>query len=284
MANAGIVLVLGATGNIGRHLLPQLVARGERVRATSRRPESESLPPEVEWVRFDHDDPSTFAAALAGVDRLFLLCPSGHVDSNAKLSAFLDLACRSVRKIVTLTAQGVELSDEIPHRKLELRVAKSGLAYVHLRPTWFADNFHTYWRNPIRRDGVIPLPAGAAKTAFIDARDIASCAAGVLTTEAFDGRTLVLTGGEALDYHQAAQVLTAAVGRPIQYRTIDKETFLRNAIADGVPPDYARMIVTLFGLVTMGVTAQVTDTVLEIGGKPPRTLSEYAVTYAHLLS
>jgi uncharacterized protein YbjT (DUF2867 family) len=126
------------------------------------------------------------------------------------LGPFVSEAARRRVRLVTMTASGVEYSDEIPLRKLELAVERSGTRYAHLRPSWFSQNFSTYWLAPILSDGVIALPAADARTTFIDVRDIGEAAASVLQNPARDGRAYTLTGPAALTYAEAAETLTRA--------------------------------------------------------------------------
>ena len=242
------ILVLGATGTVGSVLVSSLLARGEHVIAGVRSPEKLAPQAGLAARRFDYADPATFAPALAGVDRLFLLSPPGHADAYALVAPFLDVALPLVKKVVLMTASGVEYNDEIPLRKLELRVQASGVRHVLLRPTWFSDNFHTFWYAPISQAGVIPLPAADARTAFIDARDIAESAAAALTSDAFDGQAVTLTGPEALTYGEAAELLSQVSPRPIRYTPIDDESFRASLVQAGLPADYAGLLTGLFGL------------------------------------
>ncbi len=89
---------------------------------------------------------------------------------------------------------GVDANDAIPLRQLELRIEAAGVPYVLLRPNWFFDNLHGRWFTSISRAGQLALPAEAARTSFVDARDIADVAFVALTRPLLDGRALVLTG------------------------------------------------------------------------------------------
>ena len=99
---------------------------------------------------FDLAKPETYAAALAGVDRVYLLAPGGTVDVVSLAQPLIEAAAKQKAKVVLQTAIGVDSSDEIPFRKLELALIASGTPYVILRPNWFADNFHTYWIHGVK--------------------------------------------------------------------------------------------------------------------------------------
>jgi uncharacterized protein YbjT (DUF2867 family) len=266
---SGRILVLGATGTVGTPLVAELVARGEQVRAASRH----ATPvPGAEAVRFDHLDPSTHEAAFEGVDRAYVLIPAGYVNTLEILGPILDLAARKGVKVVMQSAFGVDADDSIPYRQAELRLERSGTPFVVLRPNWFMDNFQTYWGEGVRRRHAVAVPAGEGKTSFIDARDVALSGAAALSSDRFDGRAFNLTGPEALSYHEAAAVLSGALGRPVTYRPVDDESFVATATQAGLSEDYARFLAAIFHPVREGWAAAVTGDVQELTGQPPRDL------------
>jgi uncharacterized protein YbjT (DUF2867 family) len=158
---------------------------------------------------------------------------------------------------------------------VELALINSGTPYVILRPNWFADNFHSYWIHGVK-SGTIAVPAAEGKTSFIDARDIAASAAAALTSSQFDGKAFNLTGPEALDYGEAAAVLSRVIGRRIGYQPIDDESFIQGLTGAGIPPDYAGFLASIFHPVREGWTAAISPTVRELTGKQPRSLEAYA--------
>ena len=267
---SGKILVIGATGNVGAPLVAELLRRGEKVKAASRNANAR-FPSGAEAVRLDLADPGTLEPALAGVDRIYALAPAGSTDPLAPLTPVVEAAAARGIKVVLQTAMGVDADDNIPFRRLELLLERSGTPYVILRPNWFADNFVTYWGAGVR-EGEIRLPAGEGKTSFVDARDIAAAAAGALTSDKHDGKAFVLTGPAAASYAEAAELLSAALGRRITYRAVDDRTFVAEAVANGVPQDYAELLAVIFHPVAEGWTAAVTDAVETLSGKPPRSL------------
>jgi len=272
------ILVVGATGTVGSSVVETLAKGGHRVRAATRDPAKAKG---AEGVRFDYGDPSTFRPALEGAEGIFLLSPVGHANSHGLVAPFLAEATRSGAPIVTMTAAGVEYDDAVPLRKIELDVERSGAPHVFLRPSWFNQNFDTFWYPTIQSDGVIALPAADAKTAFIDARDIGEAAAAVLTNPAHYGKAYTLTGPEALTYAEAAAILSDVAGRTIRYEPIDDTRFAAALGAAGLPPDYAGLLVALFGFVRQGAASQVDPSLATILGRAPRTLKDYARDYAH---
>jgi uncharacterized protein YbjT (DUF2867 family) len=277
---SGRILVLGATGQIGRNLIGELVAKGETVRAASRGGQPVGG---AEGVRFDYTDHATHAAAFEGVDRVFALVPAGQLDSPGLLGPVIARAAAQGAKVVLMTAMGVDADESIPYRRAERLLEASGAPWVVLRPNWFMDNFHSYWLGDVKA-GLVTLPAGEGKTSFIDARDIAASAAAALTSDRADGRAFNLTGPEALSYHEAVAVLAEVAGRPIAYRPSDDESFVARMVRGGMPEDYARFLAAIFHPVREGWAAGVTGDVEELTGRAPRSLRDYARDAAGVLA
>ena len=276
----GKILVVGSTGTVGQHLVKLLSDAGEQVLAASTSPQKVPALPGVEPVRLDLKDAATYSAALDGVDRIFLLSPTGALDTYELLAPFIQQAVADrTRKIVFQTAIGVESSDDIPLRRVELLIEQSGAPYVHLRPNWFSDNFHSYWLDMVKA-GVIALPTGDARTSFIDARDIAASAAAVLQSERFDCRAFTLTGSESLTYAEAAAILSEVLGRTVTHVDVDEEIFIKSSLAAGNPEERARQLAMLLHVVKLGYVAQVTPDVEELTGRAPITVTQYARDYA----
>ncbi|MDR0225517.1 MAG: SDR family oxidoreductase [Burkholderiaceae bacterium] len=270
------ILVLGAGGNVGRPLVRALRSRGETVRAASR---SGAAVEGAEGVAFDITQPQGLTPALEGVSHAYLMLPAGHVQARDLLLPVVQaLAGRGI-KTVFQSVFGVDADDAIPYRQVELALQRSGTAHVILRPNWFADNFHTYWQQGVAR-GLIAVPAGQGRSSFIDVRDIAASAVAALTGERFDGQAFNLTGPEALDYGEAAQVLARVLGRSVSYRAVDDADFVAELSAAGVAPDYAGFLASIFHPVREGWTAAITDHVQLLTGRPPRTLRIYAEDHA----
>jgi uncharacterized protein YbjT (DUF2867 family) len=265
------ILVIGATGNVGRPLVKELVAKGESVKAASR----SGKPVEgAEGVAFDIAKPD-FNTLFAGVDRMFLMLPSGYSDSKGLLTPIVKAAAERKVKIVLQTAFGVNADDSIPYRQVELEVEKSGVPYVILRSNWFADNFQTFWKYGVTH-GQISVPAAEGKSSYIDTRDIAASAAAALTSSRFDNKAFDLTGPAALSYAEAAETLTAVLGKKITYQHMEPDAFIAMLAGAGVPRDYAAFVTSLFHPVREGWSAGVTDHVKQLTGRAPYSLRDYA--------
>jgi uncharacterized protein YbjT (DUF2867 family) len=272
--------IVGASGTVGSallHSLSGLIAAGDTIQAiTSDRAKAGRNVDGVSWVHLDLATGEGLTAALAATDRLFLLAPPGHPDQDRLLLPLISEAKRrGLQKVVLMTASGVESSDG-PMRRVELALESSGLPFNIVRPNWFMQNFHTFWRHPIVTQSALPLPAGDAPVSFIDGRDIGEVAARLLVDDHHSGRAFELTGPQALTHAEAAQVLSEAVGRKITYTDIEPPVFHADLVAAGLPSDYADLLVQLMAFVRAGYNARVTQDVEAVLGKPARSLAAYA--------
>lgn len=275
----GKILVLGATGNVGTSLVKALVEKGENVKAATR---SGKAVAGAEGVAFDYTDAATFGPAFEGVDRAYVMLPAGYVNARELLLPVIEAAAARKVKVVFQSVFGVDADDSIPYRQVEIALEKSGTRYVILRPNWFADNFHTYWKAGIDH-GTIAVPAAEGKSSFIDTRDIADSAAAALTSNAFDNKAFNLTGPEALGYAEAAKLLSEITGKPIAYQPVDDATFVGILTGAGVSDDYANFLAAIFHPVREGWTAPVSDAVQTLTGHAPRSLATYAIDNAAAL-
>ncbi|MFJ8657770.1 SDR family oxidoreductase [Streptomyces sp. NPDC093795] len=270
----------GATGNVGRHVVGQLLAAGAAVRALTRDPAAARLPAEAEVVGGDLTRPETVEPALKDVSALFLFPSPGT--AGPVLRAAKE---RGVRRVVLLSSSAVEYSTEgadnaivAYHKEIEREVEQSGLDWTFVRPGAFAVN-SLQWAPQIRADGVVRGPYAEAEMAPIHERDIADVAARVLLTDGHAGAKYVLTGPESLTQAEQARRIGAAVGRPVRYEELAPEVAREQMIRDQVPAEFADMLLD-FQAGLVGVPADVTATVEEVTGHPARTLDEWAADHA----
>ncbi len=269
VATSSRILVLGATGKTGSRVALKLADRGLCIRTAARR--GADIP-------FDWSEPSTFAAALRGISGVYLVSPVMRVDFAGAVSHFLDDAERAgVRHITYLSAYGVEHAPpEVALRAVELDLAsRPSLSHSIVRPAWFMQNFSETFLKPVNDE--IVVPCGTGSESFVSAEDIAAVAASTLSDPArHAGRAYAPTGSEALTFADAARLISAAVGRKISYRDIDREVWLRTMTAAGVPGEYGDVLRTLTETISKGHGSRPNDDVLEVTGAQPIRFEEFA--------
>jgi uncharacterized protein YbjT (DUF2867 family) len=217
------------------------------------------------------------APAFEGVQRAFLLAPPGYADQHAVLRPLIDEAQRrKLEKVVLMTALGANAVESAPLRRAEIALEQSGLPYAIVRPNWFMQNFHTFWLHGINTQGKILLPAGKARTSFIDARDIADVVVRLLTTDDLNNQAFDITGPQALDHDEVAAILSRVTGKTIRYQEITPQQMNQALLDAGLPADYAAFLVMILGFLAQGYSAGVNDQVEKLTGRQPRRFEAYA--------
>jgi uncharacterized protein YbjT (DUF2867 family) len=268
----GVVLVTGATGTVGRYVAAGLDSQGVPLRRAVREVgETQG----EQSCRFDFADTSTWAPALEGVDRVFLMRPPAISDIKGVIRPFIaELARRGIRQTVVLSLMGV--NPAMPHYRLEQDVKAAGLPATMLRPAFFMQNLETAYRSDILTHNRIRLPARSGKTSFIDTRDIADVASAALEApETHVGKAYTLTGGTALGWDAVASLMSAELGRPIHYEPISLLEARRELSAAGFPTTYVNVQLLIHVVARLGLADTITSELPQLLGRPPRALTDY---------
>ncbi len=281
--NAIMILITGATGQIGRELIRQLIPTGAPLRAFVRQPARADLPASVERVAGDFSEPTTFVPALRGVDHVFLL-QNPNPALPAEQAQWLEAArAAGVQHIVKLSALGAQPRSKARiarlHGETEQQLEASGIGWTHLRPSFFMQNTLAF-ATTIAREGKFYAPTGAGAMGFVDVRDIAAVAAVTLTQPGHQGRTYTLTGPAALNHAQVAEIIGATIGRPVEFVDITADQFKAGALRQGLAEWLADGLNELYALVRAGYTGLVTADVQTVTGRPPRSFAEFARDHA----
>lgn len=280
-----MILVTGATGNVGLELTKRFFDRGLPVRALVRdRSRARAIAlPGIELVEGDFARTETFGRALDGVEQLFLLTPSS-AEAEQRQRNLVDAAKRArVRHIVKLSQFGASSTAagrfERCHAGVEHYILKSRIPYTFLRPNLFMQALLNF-RRSISSEGKFYAPAGNARISIIDVRDVAAAAAAALTRSEHENQTYELTGPEALTHAEMASELSEAFGRTIEYLDTPPETMLEALLAARMPRWQAEGVLEDYEQYRRGEAAAVSSAVRDVTQHPPTRFSQFAADHA----
>jgi uncharacterized protein YbjT (DUF2867 family) len=278
------ILVTGATGKVGADVVKALAARGETVKAATRHPDEYRPAPGVETTGFDYDEHASIQPALADVDRVFMISKWTDEHPEQKLNRLVELSrVAGVKHIVLLTPRAIDRDAAGPLGLVEKRIEGSGIAYTLLHPNWFMQNFtHGVFLPAIRDVSLLAAPAGYGEVSFVDTRDIAEVVADAFSGTAHAGQTYELTGGRAVSYREAADIVSEAAGRPIVYQDPSPEDVRSLLSGYGWDSEDVDHILGLFDDVRAGQAAAVTPTLGQLLGREPTTFEQFARDHAHI--
>ncbi|MEV4397958.1 NAD(P)H-binding protein [Nonomuraea sp. NPDC049607] len=267
-----MIVITGATGSIGRALVAQLA--GQDVLAVSRKPADLG----VRHAVGDFTAPETIGRLLSPGDRLFLNS-SPFPAFAERLNEVIDLAAEAgVAQIVEVSvrdaAPGAALSAG-PHGEVDEHLRASGVPHAILQPTGFmqnllgevrGDRFHGSW--------------GTGGMNYIDARDIAAVAAALLTRPVGASGSYLLTGPESPSHEEIAATMTGVLGRPVSYVDLPAPEMAARLAGQGIPEPFATELATAQATLSRTGWAEITTTVEEVTGRPPRTLAAFLADHA----
>ncbi|MEU1515639.1 NAD(P)H-binding protein [Streptomyces sp. NPDC005811] len=278
-----MILVTGATGNIGRELTRELDAREARLRLLVRDPaRAAGLSGRAELAVGDLGEPSTLTPAFAGVDTLFLLTQGIGTDHAAAAVAAAEAA--GVSHIVHLSSLHVTLDPQPAmarwHHEREEIIRASAVPATFLRPGGFMTNALD-WLPTIREGNHVLDPVGPGRYAPIDPADIAAVAAVVLTEAGHQHKEYVLTGDETFTVTEQVRVISETIGRDIEVREVTTpDEAVRFRFPDGAPQALADAVVEGLGLMRADTVGFRTDTVERLLGRKPRTFAQWCARNA----
>ena len=280
-----MILVTGATGNIGREVVKLLLESGEQVMAVTRDPATAKLPAGTQVVGGDPSHPQTLASALQGIKTVFLSPRAlGDATAGAATAELLKHAvAQGAERVVTLSAETVEFGGGYKRfsdvfKAIEDEVKASGLQWTILRCSDFAVNA-LVWAPQIRQNGVVRGPYGEGATSTIHERDVAAVSARVLIDPTHTRRTYLLTGPQSLTQRAKAQLIGEAIGRDVPWIEIAPELFRQAMLAQGLPEDVPDRIIGFWSdrLAQPGPTS---STIEQILNRPALTFATWAAEHA----
>jgi uncharacterized protein YbjT (DUF2867 family) len=276
-----LILITGASGNVGKEVLKQIVGTPAQVRAAFQSPSKVAgAPSGVEIVTMDFNRPETLQAALKGVERVFLVGPPSKDLPALERKAVDEIKRSGVRHLVKLSAMGGRAATfPRQHADSEDYIKSSGVAYTFLRPNGFMQNIVNYSASTINTQNAFYGCQGEGRVSHIDIRDIAAVAVMALTEDGHEGKIHTLTGPAALSNAQIAQILSDDLARDIRYVDLPPEQLKQAMLSAGMPVWSADALCDLQRLYRDGGASAVTSEVEQILRRKPTSFEQFSRDY-----
>lgn len=284
------ILVTGATGNIGSEVVKELLSDAPDVSIKAAVHSSQNVKKvksdaRVKVIQIDYNEPETVREALNGVDKLFLLTPDVPNAADLASNVVIEAKKAGIKQIVKQSVMGAALEADVGtmrlHRQVEKFIEQSGIPFTFLRPNEFMQNFINFHSPSIKGNNAFYIPLEDAKVSLVDVRDIAAVAVKSLIDEdKHKNKTYLITGPEALSYHQVAEILSNTTGRKINYVNIsDGEA--RSAMKEiGMSDWLINTVSELSEYFRKGKASEISPAVEDVTGNKPISFSQFAKDYA----
>jgi uncharacterized protein YbjT (DUF2867 family) len=279
-----VILVTGGTGAVGSELLRLLSQAGIATRALTRNPQETRKLPGITWVAGDLAKPQTLPAVFEDAEQLFLLTSYYEDMVTLQHNAIVAARAAGVTHVVKVSAFAASDHSRAPigrwHYQVEKELQESGMGWTILRPHHFMQNLLAQ-AEYVAKDGVVYSASGDGKIPYIDPRDVAAVAFVTLTQPGHVGKKYVLTGGEAMSYRQAAEIIGATIGKPVRFVDESPDQARARRVREGLPPAVIESALAISAYQRAGgKTVTITTTVADLTGQPPRTVREFVREHA----
>ncbi|MDR0140151.1 SDR family oxidoreductase [Metabacillus idriensis] len=274
------ILVTGFNGKVGFEVAKKLKEKGLPIKCAVRSVEKarENYGADFEFVTLDFSDPSTFDIALNQIHKIFLIYPPGD---EIEFEGFLHQAKqKGIKHIVYLSVKDVQFLPFIHHFKNEKLLKALGVPYTFIRAGYFMQNLNDFLGEEIKERKRIFIPAGKGKTSFVDTRDLAEVASLALQdTGDHQNKIYVITGDEALDFYQVADIMTDVLNVNIQYTNPSVKEFKEFMLKLGVNKQFVNVVIGIHLPTKLGLARGITNEYEQITSKKPTKIKTYINDY-----
>lgn len=279
------ILVTGATGNIGKVVIDELIDRNTKrelkivaavrnvEKAKNRFREWED---KIEFQYFDFENKTSFKDTAKETNCVFLLRPPQISDIKIFKPVIKAFKENGIKEIIFLSVQGAEKSSIIPHNKIENEIKKSGIDFIFIRPSYFMQNLTTELLYDVKNKSKIILPAGRAKFNWIDIKNIGEVVSKLIFQfDKYKNTAIELTGDENKDFKDVSLLLSNLIGRNIQYENINPLKFYLMKRKEGIPIGKIVVMIVLHFLPRFQKEPQISNNYRMILGKNPTKLVDF---------
>lgn len=281
------ILVIGATGNIGGAVVPNLAAAGTSIRALVRdEAKAQGLKDAgVEVIIGDLDQPETLDGAFSAVDKVFLLTAVGPHEATQAINA-INAAKRSDSPHIVRLSAGEPTSDASPehtghHSRVNKELKDSGLPYTIIRSNFIMQNTMLAAQTVISGDAVY-LPFSDSKIGMVDIRDVGEAIARVLTSAGHEDKTYRLTGPASISMHEVAADLSQALDKKVNYVAVPSEAAREAMLNMGMPEWVAKAFTEYFKMFSAGWGDYTTLDIEQLTGHPARSYQTFAQDFSQV--
>jgi uncharacterized protein YbjT (DUF2867 family) len=283
------VLVTGATGRLGPHVVRDLLDRGCSVQALTRRSRADlagMLPEEVTLVHGDLEDLDRLRDLLGAVEDVVLITPHAPAMGAVQMGV-IEAARATGTRVIKVSGTSSGIRPDGPdacrqHWQVEQHLADSGLPFAVLRPNGFMQTLLAGVAGTVRSSGRLINPLGAAGISIVDCADVGRAIGAVTVDRSTNGRTFVLTGPAAPTYRQIAESVGEVTGHEVQVVDVSPQEAGAAARERGLSPWEAEHLAEMLGMFATGASEYVTGDVEELTGRRPASAREWIATHREL--
>ena len=274
-----MILITGASGNVGKTVLQAVAKTGAKHRAMYRSAaEAAKAPAGTETVVADFAKPESLGAALKNVHSVYLVC--SPIPELVQLESNVIDACvaAGVKHVVLNSALGAgDYDKSFPswHRKVEDKLKGTRLSWTILRPNSFHQNVVAFFAPTIRTQGAFYNSMRDAKNSFLDVQDIAAVAAKALAAGEHAGKIYELNGPEAINYTELAKKVSKVAGREVKYVDIPMDAQKKAMLDQGMPEWLTTALLDLQQYYVNGKGGETDGLLQKFLGRAPITMDEF---------